>query len=698
MHNFRALPLLFILTGNVLLSSCSSQTVQQFGPNSEYYMGLRCMQENNEVEAIKHFRNCTDSGSGLAARRSADALTQMGNVQERIAACADLVKKYHDEDALLRSASELTEDKEYGQVVQQTNDIDITVCNNKLVWFKLNAMQQKGDTRLAGDVFKWFTTRTISAEHYRFYAESLSGDQKLFDKNQQAIISFRIAAYRKSYISAYKQLSTVISIIDSDGRFVFTEQLISDMGKVSLYGSSLWSKNANFFDELAERAESSGNKENAFYARFYAARLYDKGSDYYALAVNRYNLAIADSNSPEDFDNCLWYRLNMDLSVSTDNAITTLQEYCTKWHDPSYFTDFFDTLSVLLLSRREWNAFYKVYNIINGYADDSTTAKYAYLSGRLIESHLADAQTDSKAEAQAAFTSALKSGSGTYYKTLAAYELGLTGSNLEKVFCDTRINKKFKADADMEKFLSGYAVYGLPQFIYPEWQRISDTSAVSLDCAIDLSKFLRGCDDTLLNHYPQSIRIISNVAGNSDKPLTREALELIYPQNFKEQVTRSSSKYALPEYLVYAMIRSESLFDPDIESYAGATGLTQLMESTAADIAKKLKKPVDYDLTDPTTNIEFGTYYLHSLIQRLDNSDLLALFAYNSGITHVKTWVSDARLELGSGTKLPMDLFLETIPFSETRDYGRKVVSAAVLYGWLYYDTDPATVIKGILK
>lgn len=702
--SIRIIPLIFFLSGSTLFSSCSKKTPvfqQQYGVDAEYYQGLRSIQEGNEAEAEKHFRNCSKNGSKYTARRSAEALTQLGNVQERIEACANLVKTYHDEDALLRSASELTQDGEFAQVILQTDTIDISEYNNKLVWFRINAMQKKSDTRLSETVYQWFTTRPIGPEHYKFYTEALAGSQRICDINQQIIITFRVAAYRKSYISAYKQLSSVISVIESDGRFIFTQQLISDMGKVSLYGSSLWSKNAKFFDGLAERAESSGNRENAFYSRFYAARLYDKGGSYYPLAAQRYTQAMDDAPTTDNFDNTLWYRLNMDLAVSTDNALSTLQTYRGKWHNPEYFADFFDTLAVLLLSNREWNDFYRVYTIIDGFADDSTAAKYAYLSGRLIENNLADtgsSPSDATDAARAAFTRALNSGSDTYYKILAADRLGLSGSELEKVFYNTQITVDFKADAEAETLLSGYAVFGFPQYIYPEWQKITGNGiSIGLDCSSALANFLRNCDDSLPDHYAQSLRIISKAAAKSDRVLSKGILELFYPQNFHKMVVSACTQFGLKEYLLYALIRSESLFDPDIESYVGATGLTQLMESTAGDIAKKLKMS-DYNLNDPETNIKFGAYYLCSLIQRLDNSDILALLAYNSGITRVRSWVSDSRLELGSKSKLPMDLFLETIPFAETREYGRKTVSAAVMYGWLYYDTTPNTVINEIFK
>ena len=133
---------------------------------------------------------------------------------------------------------------------------------------------------------------------------------------------------------------------------------------------------------------------------------------------------------------------------------------------------------------------------------------------------------------------------------------------------------------------------------------------------------------------------------------------------------------------MYSLIRSESFFDADVMSSAGAIGLTQLMELTASDIARRFKLQ-DYSLTNPETNIRFGTYYLSNLISRCDNSLLLGFFSYNAGITRVRRWLQSSLIEFGKKSNMPLDLFLETVPFAETREYGRKLVSATIAYDWL---------------
>ena len=142
-----------------------------------------------------------------------------------------------------------------------------------------------------------------------------------------------------------------------------------------------------------------------------------------------------------------------------------------------------------------------------------------------------------------------------------------------------------------------------------------------------------------------------------------------------------SGKFSLDKNLVFGLVRTESFFNPEVGSSAGAVGLTQLMLSTAKDTARKLKISDKVtgveDLKNPRLNLILGCSYLSEMISRLDGNVLNALFAYNGGITRVRRWRSEAE-------DLSDELFLEVVPFQETRDYGRKVLSAASFYEYLY--------------
>ncbi|MDR0597538.1 MAG: lytic transglycosylase domain-containing protein [Treponema sp.] len=180
--------------------------------------------------------------------------------------------------------------------------------------------------------------------------------------------------------------------------------------------------------------------------------------------------------------------------------------------------------------------------------------------------------------------------------------------------------------------------------------------------------------------------------------MTRRDLELYYPRAFTDLAEAAAAAEALPLELLFGLIRTESAFSPGIRSRAGAAGLTQLMGATAADMANRIRRRggPDYaaagviDLEDPETNIRLGAAYLRYLMDRTE-SPLMALLAYNGGIGRLRRW-RNAEPALGG------DLFLETVEYNETREYGRKVLSAAAAYGYLYYGMTMEAVFADMYK
>ncbi|MBY6189195.1 transglycosylase SLT domain-containing protein [Microbulbifer agarilyticus] len=159
-------------------------------------------------------------------------------------------------------------------------------------------------------------------------------------------------------------------------------------------------------------------------------------------------------------------------------------------------------------------------------------------------------------------------------------------------------------------------------------------------------------------------------------------LELRFPLAFPGIVSdvakRMGKKTALNDYLVLAVARQESHFSHDAKSHAGAMGLMQLLPSTARATARKAGVPYrrSWDLLNPNTNISLGAYYLNSLLNRFDNNRFLAAAAYNAGPTRVSRWLKD------TDKKLPFDVWIETIPYNETRKYVQNVLSYSVIYAY----------------
>ena len=153
-----------------------------------------------------------------------------------------------------------------------------------------------------------------------------------------------------------------------------------------------------------------------------------------------------------------------------------------------------------------------------------------------------------------------------------------------------------------------------------------------------------------------------------------EDLELRFPIAHRSEIDQASGKRELDNAWVFAVLRQESAFAADARSPAGAMGLMQLMPRTARSTARKLKlsPPRHSDLLLPEINIELGTAYLRQVLEQLDGNPVLATAAYNAGPHRVSRWLPDV--------SAPADLWVETIPFNETRRYTQRVLTYSVIY------------------
>jgi soluble lytic murein transglycosylase len=192
------------------------------------------------------------------------------------------------------------------------------------------------------------------------------------------------------------------------------------------------------------------------------------------------------------------------------------------------------------------------------------------------------------------------------------------------------------------------------------------------------------------NLYPTTLRIASSAFSNSGTGKDLELLQILYPRYFYDLIKDSCTEYNLDEFILLGLIRTESYFDKDIFSAAGASGLTQLMNSTASDIARKLRVK-EFDLLDAKTNIAFGSFYLNELTRRLDGSVLKAIISYNTGITRVRRWATQF-------ANVPQDIWIEMFPYEESREYGKKVLANAFVYGLLYYNKTSYEIVDMFMK
>ncbi len=154
---------------------------------------------------------------------------------------------------------------------------------------------------------------------------------------------------------------------------------------------------------------------------------------------------------------------------------------------------------------------------------------------------------------------------------------------------------------------------------------------------------------------------------------SRRAISLRFPLLYRSEVARASMDNAIEPAWIFGVMRRESAYIRDVRSSAGAIGLMQLMPRTARYVAGlQGKKDWRGDLTESGTNIELGTFYLRHVMNRFDDHQVLATASYNAGPSRVGKWLTESSMEA--------DIWIDTIPYTETRRYVRAVLAYAAIY------------------
>ena len=153
-------------------------------------------------------------------------------------------------------------------------------------------------------------------------------------------------------------------------------------------------------------------------------------------------------------------------------------------------------------------------------------------------------------------------------------------------------------------------------------------------------------------------------------------LSIRFPVHFRYQLAQAARRESLPESLLFAIARRESGFWPEARSQVGAAGLMQVMPKTAEYVyqlaGERLSLPSPLVIDDPNYNIALGSAYFSDLMNDHQQNRILSLAAYNAGPRRVQQWTK---------RRLPLDAWIESIPFAETRVYIQTILMYAYIYG-----------------
>jgi len=194
---------------------------------------------------------------------------------------------------------------------------------------------------------------------------------------------------------------------------------------------------------------------------------------------------------------------------------------------------------------------------------------------------------------------------------------------------------------------------------------------------------LRGMSDRQLlaaAEYARSQALLDRMINTSDRTRIEFDFEQRFPAPFRDAMVQYSAPLGLDETWVYGLIRQESRFIMDARSHVGASGLMQLMPATARYVARRMNV-ADFHpkrVNERDLNLQLGTGYLKMVLDDLDGSPVLATAAYNAGPGRPRAWRATLPQPVEGA------IFAETIPFNETRDYVKKVMSNSVYYAALF--------------
>ena len=689
--------------------------------SSDYYVqGLINISQNENEKAIKHFEKSVKKGSDvevLLSLRELEKLNVNSSKMLNLTKLSVSSKKNPQAETFNYYVQSLVDNQKYEKVIKLVPTLLAQNSTVKKDWLKycyVFSIAKENQTVNNPIILDWITQEKFSKYHLSFF-EEFATDRFFYDteegKKINLILQFRTELFNKKYNHALELLSKMILSLDDITDF--SAQMISDIGKSFLYGNFEIIKTnfsvetkiefAQKLKEVAQNFMMSHNqsenifskKEKLFYLYFYAGRIFDKTDfSYYKNAKECFLLSAQNSINDETYDNAIWYYLNQSKKESYSSLVNEIKIYGNSWKDKSYYSDLLEELRLHFLSTRQWTAFCKFYSTIEQVADDETKSTWAYLTARLIKEEFVSLQNFSDYSLQQMFYSVLEnSESSLYYKIMSAKNLNLEAKKvIDYMYFNFNEENSVVKDEGIAKsvfeILSSCVKYGQIKKFYEIVKQYKDYLTSD-----DLSFFAKEIFTTFSddeNLYPTTLRIASSAFSNSGTGKDLELLQILYPRYFYDLIKDSCTEYNLDEFILLGLIRTESYFDKDVFSAAGASGLTQLMNSTASDIARKLRVK-EFDLLDAKTNITFGSFYLNELTRRLDGSVLKAIISYNTGITRVRRWATQF-------ANVPQDIWIEMFPYEESREYGKKVLANAFVYGLLYYNKTSYEIVDMFMK
>lgn len=312
------------------------------------------------------------------------------------------------------------------------------------------------------------------------------------------------------------------------------------------------------------------------------------------------------------------------------------------------------------LRSRDWKLVRGAIERMSELGRTDPTWRYWWAKAALAEGRTEEAQLQLRAIA----------GPWSFYALLAAEEIGLAQS------ISTR-PMTFSDDEMAEVLATGGVVRAL---------KFADLG-LRAESVKEMAFTVRSLSDRQILALAEALRrrgLHDRSIAVAERTVNSHDASLRFPTPYRDPLSEAARAQELEPAYVYGLVRQESRFLADARSGVGAAGLMQLMPATAKWVARKVGES-GYSparIQEPELNLRFGSFYLRRVLDELDGSQMLAAAAYNAGPGRPKAWRASLSQSIEGAA------FAESIPFTETRDYVKKVLANAVVYAAVL---DPAT-------
>jgi soluble lytic murein transglycosylase-like protein len=410
----------------------------------------------------------------------------------------------------------------------------------------------------------------------------------------------------------------------------------------SLEGETLWS--LLFYDGLCRRTRGQNSTAGALFER-----------------------ALPLAPAGPSRDRTLWYRLDC-LEKSGADFASAVGERASLWEDPAYFDDLVERAVSSYVFRGDWDSLLTLEEILASYGSPDSRDLIEWTVARAVNRGYISLAPD---EENRRYRQIVERSGDTLYTIMAEY-ISTGEIAYYRSLRKGGLDEGSETSPLMEQVFRGFVSRRLTEASRSWYETVG--TGLSSSSLREYAYLLRRNGD-----YLESIRVMGALAKRKGFERSREDLALLYPLEYAGSIEYWSDRYALPRTFFQALVKTESGYDKDIVSYAGAVGLSQLMPATAEERMALLGMD-GADLTEPDVNIALGTEYLRWLFDReYINSPVQAAAAYNGGPGSVRKW------NLAMDGYPPL-LYMEGIPFIQTRDYVKSLLQGSLVYAFLYGD------------